>query len=424
MTRLCGFLAPCCSKYSLHSLGFTSFSVLRLSNHASPVKNALVQPGQPVYGGGSSQGGRSSRGGGRGTFGRHGRGRGGGRGKPVNPRTSASTATNAGEAAQSSVQGPAAPSKPQPQMAWCELCRVDCTTQEILEKHKNGKKHQRNLKVFEEMQNLSKHVTATHPQHEGAEAPQQAPDMSDKTVPSVAQPSEEAVRGDSSVGRGGLKRKMKAGRGGKWVRAPDGSKRPVEPPKPKQIVHLLCELCNVKCESQVVYDSHLAGKKHLSNLKRYQGHKEAFGDGIQALYPTIPNLPPTTVALPQATQDAQALASMLLSNQNLPDPQAAQAALAQLLTEHGIHDAQTLMVQLIPYLLTQVQVPLPVAGLGTNAVDLQNQPLQFSTGDAGQNGNITTEQQNLASCIGSEAGVGANDKTDDGTSEAGKIGDK
>ncbi|KAL9228848.1 hypothetical protein vseg_004384 [Gypsophila vaccaria] len=385
----------------------------------------FLQPGQPVYGAGSSQAGRSIRGGGRGTFGR-GRGRGGGRGKHVSSQTSASAATNAAEVSQSSVQGQVAPSKPPPQMAWCELCRVDCNTRDILEKHRNGKKHQRNLKVFEELQNLSKHVTVINPQSEGAEAPPVS-DVSDKTVLSVAQPSEVAVRGDSSGGRGGLKRKMKAGRGGKWIRGPDGSKKLVEPPQPKPMIHVLCELCNVKCESQVVYESHLAGKKHLSNLKRYQGHKETFGEAVQALYPTIPNLPAMAVA-PQPNQDAQALASMLLSNQNLPDPQAAQAALTQLLTEHGVHDAQTLMVQLIPYLLTQVQAPvqgpLPVAGLGTNPADPQNQPLQFSTGDAGQNGgqngDITTEQQKLASSAGSEGGVGANDKPEDGTSEAGK----
>ncbi|KAK9749228.1 hypothetical protein RND81_02G111200 [Saponaria officinalis] len=272
-------------------------------------------------------------------------------------------------------------------MAWCELCRVDCITLEILEKHKNGKKHLRNLKVFEELQNTTKPITVVNPQASVTQPkpeestpmvntaePTQESVTADKILPTVAQPSEEAIRNDSFTGRGGLKRKMKAGRGGKWVRTHDGSKILVEPRKPKQMVPILCELCNVKCESQVVYESHVAGKKHLSTLKRYQGHKETFGDSVEALYPTIPNLPSISVASQpqqhqQIPQDAQALASMMLGQQNLPDPQAAQAALAQLLNQHGIHDAQTLIVQLIPYLLTQSQVPgsvpVSVPGLGS-----------------------------------------------------------
>ena len=41
-----------------------------------------------------------------------------------------------------------------------------------------------------------------------------------------------------------------------------GSRRPVEPPKKKQVVPLICELCNVKCDSQIVFNSHLLRKKH------------------------------------------------------------------------------------------------------------------------------------------------------------------
>ncbi|KAH9616404.1 hypothetical protein KSS87_013731, partial [Heliosperma pusillum] len=350
----------------------------RIQGDITEVVYCSLQPGQPVYGGQVSQGGRSTRGRGRGTSGR-GRGRGG---RGVTHQTPAP-----------------APSKPPPQMAWCEICRVDCITLEILEKHKNGKKHIRNVKLLEELQNTSRpimvvnqQVSTAQPEPEGA----QKIDVTENSGLSVPQPSEETVRPDFSVGGGGLKRKMKGGRGGKRVRVGDMM--------PQQIVPILCELCNVKCESRVIYESHIAGKKHLSTVKRYQGHKEALGEGVEALYPTIPNLPPSIPIISQThqpvPQDAQALASMLLGQQNLRDPEAAQAAVTQLLNQHGIHDAQTLLAQLIPYLLTQSQVPgsapLPEAGFGSNDPYMQSQGPDKSTEAEGQNGETKTEPQSLA----------------------------
>ncbi|KAI8026535.1 hypothetical protein LOK49_LG02G00022 [Camellia lanceoleosa] len=103
--------------------------------------------------------------------------------------------------------------------------------------------------------------------------------------------SEEAA---STEGRGlGFKRKMRGGWGGKWMRTHEGSRRPVEPPKPKQVVPLVCELCNVKCDSQVVFESHLTGKKHVANTKRFQGHQAMLGQAaLQALYPALQALYP------------------------------------------------------------------------------------------------------------------------------------
>ncbi|XP_021748815.1 uncharacterized protein LOC110714582 [Chenopodium quinoa] len=360
-------------------------------------------PSQGYLMAGGSQAVRSLRG--RGTFGRHGRGRGGGRGK--HGQISRSSAIAASSGAQSVTEGQAGPTKPPLRMAWCEICRTDCTTLEVLEQHKNGKRHKRNLKVHEELQNLSRHITMQDPKLPVSQPtpeiipPQKdvgsncipplnvnvaiipaAPDnkveataekdTTDKPESSGALPSQESVRHGQFGGRGGLKRRVRGGRGGKWMRGFDGSRRVVEPPKPKQAVPLICNLCNVKCESQVVFESHVAGKKHLANVKRFQGHKEALGDGIEALYPTIANLP-STVIIPQANQqgpdNAQALATMMLSQQNLTDPQAAHAALTQLLHQHGIHDAQTLITQLVPHLLAQSPqvpgvLPVPAAGFG------------------------------------------------------------
>lgn len=395
---------------------------------------------------------------GRGTFGRHGRGRGGGgRGKRAPSQTPVSSS------------GPvAAPlgAKPPPQKAWCELCKVECNTLEILEQHRNGKKHQKNLKVHEELQNLSQpKTTQNNPQiqvshcknlenaptnkPENAETKSEAPPKKEESTrkaessSGVTQPSEKSVRKDRFIGRGGgFKRGIRGGgRGGKFMKAYDGSRRqPVfEPLKPKQLgFPVVCELCNVKCESQVVYDSHIAGKKHLANAKRVQAHNGE--GGLQALCQTtaIPNLPSTSIIVPPqhhqsgpcpGPQDAQALASMMLSQQNLQDPQAAQAALTQLLSQHGIHDAQTLLVQLIPYLLTQTQFQVPVgsiaaaplAGFGmVNSLNPQTQGMMASVPESKvEEQNVTNnngieggvEEQNVTNSNGIEGGVEKNGKS-------------
>ncbi|KAL2547431.1 uncharacterized protein Fot_08961 [Forsythia ovata] len=64
---------------------------------------------------------------------------------------------------------------------------------------------------------------------------------------------------------------------------------PRQPPNPKVIIPLICDLCNVKCDTRKVFDRHLSDKKHISKLKRYEGHQAMYGSQVLlALYP--PNL--------------------------------------------------------------------------------------------------------------------------------------
>ncbi|KAL5798866.1 hypothetical protein ACOSQ2_003686 [Xanthoceras sorbifolium] len=321
--------------------------------------------GQSAHRGGGRKGGRPFRGGGRGRG--RGRGQGGGRyGKPHGGvPNSAPSATVPGQATSAvPAQVPVAPAWPPPRMAWCELCRVDCNTPEILEQHKNGKRHKKSLQTHAELQNLNKVITGQQsvqmpnpevqtevfkPEKvEGSgekqltqeSIPVQAPTDNDKnetelqkntvdkpevnTVDSAEEPQQKTR--DPIVARGrGLKRKMRGGRGGKYMRTGEGSRRPVEPPKPKEVIPFICELCNVKCESQVVFNSHLAGKKHLANVKRFHGHRALYGEaGLQALYPPNLNAPSSSVT-PQVQQ--------------------------------GVNDPQVLLAQLLTYVLAQAQAP-------------------------------------------------------------------
>lgn len=47
------------------------------------------------------------------------------------------------------------------QSAWCELCKVDCNSHEMLNTHKMGKKHKKNMKKLEESKNVV-NVAAEH----------------------------------------------------------------------------------------------------------------------------------------------------------------------------------------------------------------------------------------------------------------------
>ncbi|XP_011093297.1 uncharacterized protein LOC105173303 [Sesamum indicum] len=225
------------------------------------------------------------------------------------------------------------PALPPPRLAWCEFCRVDCNTLDILEQHKNGKKHKKKLKVFEELQNLNSRVIGRQMEQISSsqlklEVPLQSDERSEKQIQQESLPSQ-AINEDNKVAVGnreledaepteepgkkvidhseglahGLKRKMRGGKVGRRTRPCDRSKRTVEPPKPKEVIPLVCELCNVKCESPIVFQSHLAGKKHKSKAKRFLGQQETFGQEV------LPALRP-------ANQDANAFHQQGFRNEN------------------------------------------------------------------------------------------------------------
>lgn len=216
------------------------------------------------------------------------------------------------------LQAESVPVLPPPKAVCCEICRVECNTVEILKQHMNGKKHKKKLKVFQESQNLNKGVAGT--QTEQTSIPELKPEVSSQPVqieapvnqqlqpenlpsqainqetqeeqkPVAVESAEESVKKTSmdrtgGVGRG-LKRKMRGGKVGRRMKPCDRSKKVVEPPKPKQVIPLVCELCNVKCESSVVFQSHLVGKKHLSKAKRFLTPQETPG---QLLHPQAPTM--------------------------------------------------------------------------------------------------------------------------------------
>lgn len=312
------------------------------------------QFGQSACRGGGRKGGKPFRRGGR----LVGRGRGHGAISNSTPSAAVPGQTS------SSIPGqvPGAPTRPPPPMAWCELCRVDCNTLEILEQHKNGKRHKRNLRTHADLQNLNKCIagqqniqmpnSGSQPEVSQPEKVEECrekqpleslpsqtllgnasneTEMQKNTVDSVKEPQRKSR--DQPDSRGcGSKRKMRGGRGGKYMRTNEGGpRRPIEPPKPKGVIPLICELCNVKCESQVVFDSHLVGKKHLANVKRFHGHRALYGEAaLQSLYPASFN----------------SLSSSVITQ-----------------VQQGVNDPQVVLAQLLTYVLSQAQAQAQAPGL-------------------------------------------------------------
>ncbi|KAJ8573337.1 hypothetical protein K7X08_009848 [Anisodus acutangulus] len=238
----------------------------------------------------------------------------------------------------SSIPGNSDSVRPPPHMVSCEICRVECNTPEVLEQHKNGKKHKKNLKAYEERQKLNKLMDGAHghqttnPEFKPRVSYQPAVEGSGQlplgnlpsdivTADRQLQPQDEdgSITGKQKVeetetalvdhvqGQGrGVKRSLRGGRGGKLMKSQNGSRKPaVVPPKPQKMVPLICELCNVKCESVVVFQSHLAGKKHLSNVKDFEGQQAMVGQAaLQALYPALQALYPALQALCQPNTGA------------------------------------------------------------------------------------------------------------------------
>ncbi|GMH21663.1 hypothetical protein Nepgr_023505 [Nepenthes gracilis] len=351
-------------------------------------QHGYMPSGQPVFGssGSSSQGGRPLRGSGRGNFGPRngsfrGRGRGGGRGRRGRPHLV-------------SPLVPFQPAGPPLRTAWCELCRVDCTTPEFLDQHKNGKKHKKNMKVYEELQNPQNLVPGSEPEVQPeklATTENAAPAaVAEVNNPETQPEKEQGDKSESSTSS--LKRiRTRGGRGGKWMRIHGGLRRAFEPPKSKRVGSLLCELCNIRCDSRIVFANHMAGKKHLSNMKRFQGHRAVYGGGVRALYPPIPNVP-STLSVPEVDQgrpDAQTSSSALLNRQGLHDAGACPDALAQVLNQHGIQDPQALLAQLIPLLLSQSQGTAPA--VGPSGAPISGVP---APGLAAEHGSVDQAKQN------------------------------
>ncbi|CAA0806033.1 Unknown protein [Striga hermonthica] len=216
---------------------------------------------------------------------------------------------------------------------WCELCKADCNTLEVLNKHLIGKKHQKNLKTFNKTQTVVQtgQASQTEPPENQLPSQDNCPENYTQVEKQKLQESEtiaeagKNVTTDFSGNVRGLKRKMRGGKNGRITK-----RRPVEPPRPKEVIPLVCELCNVKCESQVGFQSHLVGKKHLANAKRFLSENKTLGQEVfQILRHAI-----------QTLHEQNAVASTSVASQLNPQGSIAQPVEASSLLENNLEGAE------------------------------------------------------------------------------------
>lgn len=151
------------------------------------------------------------------------------------------------------------------QFAWCEVCKISCNSNEIYAKHLSGKKHLKNVEKVEKGKSDAG----------GSNAPQAA------TVPVIGPMENPASNNPSSDD---IQKTQKSS-----TQTPEDletkKRKIVESGTAADSVRT-CTICNVVCNSQTVFDSHLAGQKHASMMKK---------QGVSGMSMLVP---PLVTALP------------------------------------------------------------------------------------------------------------------------------
>ncbi|PWA60856.1 Zinc finger, U1-type [Artemisia annua] len=132
------------------------------------------------------------------------------------------------------------------QSAWCEICKIECNTKDVLDKHKLGKKHQ---KILSKLNSAALVTSISATTHVNPVVPRN---------PFIG-PSENPKKGAS-----GSKKKAETPQELEMKR-----RKVLEGGAAASAVRT-CSFCNVVCNSDAVFRFHLAGQKHASMLKKLQ----------------------------------------------------------------------------------------------------------------------------------------------------------
>ncbi|XP_020257609.1 zinc finger protein 346-like [Asparagus officinalis] len=118
------------------------------------------------------------------------------------------------------------------QPSYCDVCKVHCNTENVLSKHKLGRRHVKNLQKLQESLNPK-------------------PETDNNNNNTVNEPAKQDSA--SKVEEDLETKKQKVLSGGA---AADAVRE--------------CTYCNVVCNSEVVYCFHVSGKKHIAAMKKHQ----------------------------------------------------------------------------------------------------------------------------------------------------------
>ncbi|KAG0465845.1 hypothetical protein HPP92_020009 [Vanilla planifolia] len=128
--------------------------------------------------------------------------------------------------------------------AYCEVCKVDCNSQEVLNSHKQGKKHKKNLQKLQEL-------------------------ITPKTTKTVkASPSKTSEIGTNDIETTQVKdAKRRTSILENEVDLETKRYRIIEAGASVEGVRT-CTICNVVVNSLKVYEHHLAGQKHAAMVNK------------------------------------------------------------------------------------------------------------------------------------------------------------
>ncbi|KAK9748117.1 hypothetical protein RND81_02G037100 [Saponaria officinalis] len=136
--------------------------------------------------------------------------------------------------------------------ASCEICKITCTSRDGLVIHRQGKKHKKNL------ENLRKSISDT------TGSLSSSTPVGPVSVPAAAEENPEFVQGTVPEPEP-VKKK-----GARSMEAEDletKKRKVLECGAPADAVKT-CAICNVVCNSETVFNAHLAGQKHALLVRR------------------------------------------------------------------------------------------------------------------------------------------------------------
>ncbi|MQL87403.1 hypothetical protein Taro_019949 [Colocasia esculenta] len=148
------------------------------------------------------------------------------------------------------------------QSAYCQVCKVDCNSQGVLISHRQGKKHKKNLEKLTESI-VPKPAKAPASVAENREPPKAE---EDKTANGQTEEnSAQATRDEKDKTASGQKRKKPAP-----VTEMDleTKKRRLLEEGATEDAMRVCSVCNIVCNSEVVFNYHIAGQKHAAMVKK------------------------------------------------------------------------------------------------------------------------------------------------------------
>ncbi|GAV81591.1 zf-met domain-containing protein [Cephalotus follicularis] len=136
------------------------------------------------------------------------------------------------------------------QSAWCDVCKINCNNNDAYTKHLLGKKHQKNLEKLGKSKNGNIDTALSAAPAVPMIGPVENPKA--KENPSVdSQKSQKRSAEPLAPAEDLETKKRKVVEGGAAI----GDVR-------------VCTICNVVCNSQTVFNSHLTGQKHAAMLKK------------------------------------------------------------------------------------------------------------------------------------------------------------